>query len=95
MISTYSPSVEQIWKKHYSEESKAATCPSMKIYSFLKEVNKNRPNDTAIYYYGTKITIKKLIERIDQCADAFAALGVKKGDTVTAGAILISGVEER
>ena len=83
MISTYSPSVEQIWKKHYSEESKAATCPNMKIYSFLKEVNKNRPNDAAIYYYGTKITIKKLIERIDQCADAFAALGVKKGDTVS------------
>ena len=54
----------------------------MKIYSFLKEVNKNRLHGTAIYYYGTKITVKRLIERIDECADAFAALGVKKGDVV-------------
>ena len=77
------PSNEQIWMKHYSDESKAAAFPRMKIYSFLKEVNKNRPRDAAIYYFGTKITVEKLVARIDQCADAFAALGVKKGDTVS------------
>ena len=80
---TCMPSVEQIWMKHYPETSRTAPFPKMKIYSFLKEVNKNRPHDSAIYYYGTKITVKRLIERIDQCADAFAALGVKQGDVVS------------
>ena len=76
-------SQEKPWMKHYSEEDIKAEFPRMKIYSFLKEVNKNRLNDTALYYYGARITVKKLIERIDECADAFAALGVKRGDTVS------------
>ncbi len=69
--------------KYFSEESKAAEFPRMKVYSYFKEVNKNRLNQTALYYYGTKITVKKMIEKIDQVADAFDAIGVKKGDTVS------------
>ena len=77
-ISTVKP-----WMKYYPEESRNAVFPRMKAYSFLKEVNKHRLHDTAIYYYGARITVKRLIERIDQCADAFAALGVKKGDIIS------------
>ena len=76
-------SSEKVWMKHYSEASRTAEFPRMKLYSYLKECNRNRLQDTAIYYYGAKITVKKLIERIDTCADAFAALGVKKGDVVS------------
>ena len=76
-------SQQKPWMKYYDAEVQNAEFPKMKVYSRLKEVNKNRLNATAIYYYGTRITVKDLIERIDQCADAFAALGVKKGDTVS------------
>ena len=76
-------SSEKVWMKYYSEETRKAEFPKMKIYSYLKAVNQERLQDTAIYYYGTKITVKKLIERIDTCADAFAAFGVKKGDMVS------------
>ena len=38
---------------------------------------------TAAGHCGKKITVKQLIERIDECADAFAALGVKQGDMVS------------
>ena len=76
-------SSEKVWMKHYPEESRTAVFPRMKVYSFLKESNKERIHDTAIYYYGTRITVKKLIEKIDRCADAFAALGVKKGDVIS------------
>lgn len=76
-------SQQRPWMKHYTEEDIKAVFPQMKIYSFLKEVNKDRLNDTALYYYGARISVKKLIERIDECADAFAALGVKRGDTVS------------
>lgn len=76
-------SSEKVWMKHYPEESRNFIPPRMKVYSFLKERNKDRLHDVAIYYYGTKITVKHLLERIDQCADAFAALGLKCGDTVS------------
>lgn len=69
--------------KYYPESERELLPPKMKIYTFLKEVNKDRLRDTAIYYYGAKITVERLIARIDECADAFAALGVKKGDTVS------------
>jgi len=76
-------SQEKIWMKFYDDDIRNTDIPRMKIYSFLKEVNKNRLHDVAIYYYGTNITVQKLIKRIDECADAFAALGVKKGDTIS------------
>ena len=76
-------SAEKVWMKYYSEESRNAQLPRMKVYNYYKEANKDRLHDTTIYYYGAKITVKKFIERIDECANAFAALGVKKGDTVS------------
>ena len=69
--------------KHFAEESRNAELPKMKVYSYFKEINKNRLSDVAIYYYGTKITIRKMLDKIDECADALAALGIKKGDTVS------------
>lgn len=74
---------EKAWMKHFSEESRAAELPKMKVYSYFKEINKVRPHGVALYYYGTKITVKKMIDKIDECANALAALGVKQGDTVS------------
>ena len=76
-------SSERVWMKHYPEEARTADFPRMKVYSYFKERNKQRLNETAIYYYGAKITVKKLISLIDECADAFAAIGVKQGETVS------------
>ena len=74
---------EKVWMKHYPAEVRNAEFPRMKIYSYLKTTNAKRMNERTIYYYGKKITVKQLIERIDECADAFAALGVKQGDMVS------------
>ena len=76
-------SQEKVWMKYYDPEVRNTDIPRMKIYSLLKEYNQERLQQTAMYFYGTRITVKKLIERIDVCADAFAALGVKQGDTVS------------
>ena len=75
--------LEKPWMKHFPEESRKAEFPQMKVYSYLKETNKHRLHHTAIYYYGTKISVKKLVARIDEVADAFAALGIKQGDVVS------------
>ena len=74
---------EKPWMKHFPAESRTAEFPKMKVYSYLKETNKHRPNHTAIYYYGTKIKVKTLITKIDEVADAFAALDIKQGDVVS------------
>ena len=74
---------EKPWMKHFPEESRTAEFPKMKVYSYLKETNKHRPNHTAIYYYGAKIKVKSLITKIDEVADAFAALGIQQGDVVS------------
>ena len=76
-------SQEKVWMKYYSEDVRSAEFPKMKAYTLLKEANKHRLHSTAIYYYGTKISAKRLIERVDECANAFAALGVQRGDTVS------------
>ena len=76
-------SQEKVWMKHFSEESRNAQLPKMKVYSFFKEINKDRPHGVALYYYGKKITIKQMLGMIGECSNALTALGVKKGDTVS------------
>ena len=76
-------SMERPWMKYFPEESRTAQFPKMKVYSYLKETNKHRLHHTAIYYYGAKIKVKTLISKIDEVADAFAALGIKQGDVVS------------
>lgn len=76
-------SQEKPWMKYFSEESRKAEFPRMKVYSYFKEVNRSRLQDTALYYYGAKISVKKMILKIDHVADALDAIGVKKGDTVS------------
>ena len=78
-----SPSNEKVWMKYFSEESRNAEFPRMKVYSYFKEINKHRPYGTALYYYGKKITIKQMLGTIGECSNALAAIGVKKGDTVS------------
>ena len=76
-------SEEKIWMKHFSEESRKAEPPKMKVYTYFKEINKNRPNGVALYYFGKKITIKQMLGMIGECSNALTAIGVKKGDTVS------------
>ena len=57
-------SQEKPWLKHFSEESRNAEIPRMKVYSYFKEINKHRPHETALYYYGKKITVKQMLGMI-------------------------------
>ena len=76
-------SEQKIWMKQFPEEERNLKMPRMKIYSYLKDVNKNRLDTTALHYYGKNITYGQLIRQIDEVANAYAALGVKAGDTVS------------
>ncbi len=67
-----------------SEEYKNYIPNNLSAYSFLKEHATRYENETAISFYGRKITYKSLFENIDKMANALTAHGVKKDDVVAA-----------
>lgn len=77
------PSIDRPWLKYYSEEAINGELPQNTIYEYMLENNRDYPNDVAIRYFSRKITYRELFERIDDCARALVALGVKPGEIVT------------
>lgn len=76
-------SEEKVWMKYYSEEARKVELPRCKAYDYIVERNKDRLDEPALHYYGADITFRELMKRVDACANAFAALGVKEGDIVS------------
>lgn len=76
-------SEEKVWMKYYSEEAKNAQLPKMKAIDYIIERNKHRIDEPAIHYYGTDITFRQLLKRVNAIARSFTALGVKPGDIVS------------
>lgn len=74
---------KKVWLKYYSEEAKSTSLPKLTAYQYMREVNKDRQDEPALHYYGTDITHRELINRIEECANAYTAMGVKKGDVVS------------
>ena len=75
-------SQEKPWLKYFSEEAKNAHLKDQTIYQYLIESSKNKLDDIAINYFDNKISYKKLISLIDDCAASLFDLGIKKGDMV-------------
>ncbi len=76
------PSIDKPWLKYYSEESIHAPLPKCSAYDFVYQNNRDYLNDTAINYYGRKITYGDMFEQIERTAKAFYEVGVRKGDIV-------------
>ena len=77
------PSEEKVWLKHLPEESLRARMPRATIYSYAKNICEQSPKAPALFYYGTKVSHADLMAKVDRCADAFVAMGVKAGDIVS------------
>ena len=82
-------SEEKVWMKYYSQDAINMQAPKCTAYSYLKETNKDWIDNTAIHYYGTDITFRELFARIDECANAFAAMGVQPGEVVSFLAVAV------
>ena len=53
------------------------------LYQAYKKAAEEVPNETAIFYFSTKISFSKLLERIDHCASILQnQFLIKKGDTI-------------
>lgn len=83
------PSEQKPWLKYFAENASQEYLPQNTIYCHLRENNENNRGDTALNYFGRKISYGQLLDEADRCAGAFAAAGVKKGDIVAAATVTV------
>lgn len=77
------PSIDKPWLKYYDEDKRSFSAPNCSVYDYMVKSNADNLSATALEYYGKKTSYRELIARIDQCACAFTALGIKQGDVVS------------
>ena len=77
------PHIDRPWLRYYSEEAINAPLPDGSLYDYMTECNKGRLDCVALNYFGTKITHCQFLRRIEECAGALVARGVKQGDIVS------------
>ena len=73
------------WKKYYDRKHMKIRLKDENIYDFLlRKISKYGYEDnTCMTYFGKHIKYKDFIKRVDDVADKFLTLGVKKFDIVT------------
>lgn len=76
------PSIDKPWLKYYSEEAINAPLPEGSMYDYMCHCNEDRLDAPALNYFGRIITHRGLRKKVDACARALTAYGVKAGDLV-------------
>ena len=76
------------WLKYYDQKFIDQTLPECSAFEFVCRQNKNHLTETAITYYGRKITYADLIVNVKKTAAAFRAIGMKKGDIATVVSVM-------
>ena len=81
------------WSKYYKKTSMKIHLRNENIYDYMKRkmIKHHFENNIAINYFGNKITYREFINKIDDCANKFLSIGIKKYDIVT---ILSANVPE-
>ncbi len=76
------PSLDKPWKKYYKKEAILAPLPERTVYEMIYQSNQQHLADTALIYYGRKISYRELFANIEKAAKALTSIGVCKGDIV-------------
>jgi len=71
------------WLKFYGDVPHTIDYPKTTLYEALKKTVARFPDKKAWDFMGYTATYKEFAEEIDKCANALAALGLKKGDRMT------------
>lgn len=77
------PSIDKLWLKYYGEEVLHRPLPEGSMYDYLTSCNADRMDEAALNYFGKKVTHRQMQEKIDACARALLAYGVRAGDAVS------------
>ena len=83
MKNTGYPSIDKPWMKYYGANIKydMEYC-DVKLVDFMRNSAEKHLKETAIIYFGNKISYEKLLTNITRVTSAFVALGVKNNDSV-------------
>ena len=76
------------WLKYYDQKFIDQTLPECSAFEYVCRQNKNHLSETALSYYGRKITHADLIVNVKKTAAAFRAIGLKKGDIATVVSVM-------
>ena len=71
------------WGKFYQKKHMNIIVPNENIYEYLNRHAEGYLDNTAIEYFGTKVSYRSFLEKIDTCYKAFRSQGVRKGDVVS------------
>lgn len=82
-IETKKPSELRPWLKYFPPESIDMELPKYSAYGYIKNANADRLDATALHYYGKNISFREFFARVDECANAFASMGVRPGEIVS------------
>src|SRR5262245_7651661 len=72
------------WLSHYDPDVPATLepYPNRTLLDYFADNVRERPQHPALLYKGSTLTYQALDRLSDDCAAAFASLGVKRGDRV-------------
>ena len=76
------------WLKYYDQKFIDLPLPECSAFEYVCRQNKNHLPETALEYYGRKITFADLIVNVKKTAAAFRGIGVKKGDIITVVSVM-------
>ena len=71
------------WLKFYGDIPEHIDYPPVTMYEALMQTVERCPEVVAYDFFGTTSTYRHFGKEIDRCANALAALGMKKGDRIT------------
>ena len=71
------------WQKYYNKNERVVETPNCSLYHYLFESNQDHLDNTALTYFGNKITYREFFEQIDICAKALISQGIRKKDVVS------------
>ena len=57
--------------------------PELTMFQMVERMGREHPAEPAYEFYGRKTSYQSFVNRIEQAARAFAAMGIKRGDAVT------------
>jgi long-chain acyl-CoA synthetase len=71
------------WLRFYQHVPQTIDYPRVTMYEAVKQSAARTPDAIAYDFLDYNSTYRQFISEIDQCADALAAIGLKKGDRIT------------
>ena len=71
------------WQKYYNKKERVVDTPDMSLYEYIYEANQDRLSNTAISYFGNKMSYDDFFMQIDICAKALKCQGIRKDDVIS------------